>query len=161
MNTKVCKQCGIDKNLNDFYSLQSNSDGKCGKCKECIKSNVKANRIANHEHYLAFDRARQNRPDRVLARHLYSKTKQGINTSNKAKNKWSENNQIKRAASYIVNNAVRDNKIIKPDSCFSCSRKNVRLEGHHVDYAKPLEVMWMCSKCHREWHKHNKPINGD
>ena len=38
-----------------------------------------------------------------------------------------------------------------------CRWKN-RIQAHHCDYNKPLEVMWLCQKCHHEWHKNNKAV---
>ena len=36
---------------------------------------------------------------------------------------------------------------------YECSHNNLKKQHHHPDYNKPLEVMLLCYKCHREWHK--------
>ena len=36
-----------------------------------------------------------------------------------------------------------------------------KIHAHHCDYNKPLDVLWLCQKCHHEWHKNNKAIMED
>ncbi len=50
-------------------------------------------------------------------------------------------------ATTILNNAVRDGKIIRPNNCSKCN-KECKPEGHHEDYDKPLNVIWLCNSCH-------------
>jgi len=40
---------------------------------------------------------------------------------------------------------------IKKEPCNKCGSKN-NLQMHHEDYSKPLEIIWLCLKCHREKH---------
>jgi ribosomal protein S27AE len=56
----------------------------------------------------------------------------------------------RRAAYIIVGNAVRDKRLIK-GPCVHCG--SLKVQAHHEDYAKPLEVTWMCLSCHTEHHK--------
>lgn len=35
--------------------------------------------------------------------------------------------------------------------CVKCG--NLKVEAHHADYSKPLDVIWVCPKHHRELHK--------
>jgi hypothetical protein len=51
--------------------------------------------------------------------------------------------------------AVKTGKVKKPKSCQRCGKIPPRakdgrskLQGHHPDHSKPLEVVWLCSFCH-------------
>jgi hypothetical protein len=48
-----------------------------------------------------------------------------------------------------VTYAVKTGKMVKPLYCERCSSFG-RLDGHHKDYSKPLQVEWLCRSCHRE-----------
>jgi len=43
-----------------------------------------------------------------------------------------------------------ENGLITPLPCAECGEK--RTEAHHPDYAKALEVVWLCVSCHRRVH---------
>lgn len=47
----------------------------------------------------------------------------------------------------LLNNAVRDGRIERPDSCSVCGTKG-RIEAHHPDYEQSLRVLWLCPLCH-------------
>ncbi len=55
-------------------------------------------------------------------------------------------------AHQLLTYAVRVRKIIPAEYCSHCGIKS-QLEGHHPDYSKPLEVIWLCRKCHRKEHR--------
>ena len=57
----------------------------------------------------------------------------------------------------IFSNAITSGKIIKKP-CEVCGIE--KSEGHHKDYSKPFEVMWLCRRHHNEWHKNNPPVSG-
>lgn len=45
-------------------------------------------------------------------------------------------------------------RIIKSLTCEICGVKCIT-EGHHKDYSKPYDVIWLCTKCHRDNHLPN------
>lgn len=61
----------------------------------------------------------------------------------------------RKKAREIFNHYMRDKKIDRKP-CEECGSE--KAEAHHDDYSKPLEVRWLCFKCHRQWHKsHDNP----
>lgn len=143
-----CQKCGSDKEGDQFYRYDKT-------CKECRKRLVRENRDKNAEYYREYDKTRYRSDPRVKARLAkYAKTEKGKEAANKARLKWYSKNPVKRLAANIVNNAVRDGKIVKPTACSKCG-KSGRIHGHHDDYAFPLVVRWLCSMCHVDWHAQN------
>ncbi|WP_201595398.1 hypothetical protein [Psychrobacter vallis] len=155
-----CQYCKNSKPTDDFYQSSIRKDGKNGSCKECVRAKVRANRAKNIDHYLEFDRKRANNPDRVQARKDYQLTERGQQKASAAKRAYAERNPLIRQAHNAVNNALRDGKLARASCCETC-QSEAELHGHHCDYNKPLDVMWLCDPCHKAWHKDNTPIYCD
>lgn len=64
--------------------------------------------------------------------------------------KWAKDNREKRAAHQAIGYAIRSGKI-KRQPCEKCG--NGKSQAHHEDYGKPLEVKWLCAKCHKMEHR--------
>ena len=64
---------------------------------------------------------------------------------------WAENNPEKVVTQNTFKTQIRNGSIIRPESCSVCGNPCVA-EGHHKDYTKPLEVMWLCRSCHKRVH---------
>ena len=133
---KECKDCGESKPLSEFYKHKAMSDGHVNKCKECTKKAVIENRNSKIDYYREYDRSRPRRGSAEVTR------------------KYRSENPVKYYAHCLVNNLVRVGKMVKSSKC-ECCGDSTRVEGHHDDYAKPLEVRWLCAVCHKKWHKEN------
>lgn len=153
--TYTCKVCDVTSDAAEFYK------GVTSRCKECHKKKVRENRAEKSEYYREYDARRYQNDPRVRGRHKkYAKTEAGKKSFERARLKWQEANLDKRAAHVILGNAVRDGRVSKPDTCSKCGY-NGRIEGHHDDYALPLDVTWLCRKCHVAEHSKPKGRNGE
>ena len=54
--------------------------------------------------------------------------------------------------------AISDGRLVRPGACENCRREG-RIMAHHDDYQKPLDVRWLCTRCHSGWHRSNKATN--
>tara|TARA_R110000787_G_scaffold56390_2_gene129641 strand:- start:768 stop:1175 length:408 start_codon:yes stop_codon:yes gene_type:complete len=128
---KKCFKCGNTKSFSEFYKHKKMTDGRLGKCKECTKKDSTKNRGKNLERIREYDRKRGNRQTPEYQRECRKK------------------NPGKYKAQSAVNNAVRDKRLFKKP-CEVCGEEKVH--GHHEDYSKPLEVIWLCPIHHKEIH---------
>lgn len=146
---KICRHCKDLKPAAEFYVISQR--WLSAACRECTKAAVRSNRRERITYYREYDKARGMHPDRVATRERYRKTDAGKAAVKKAQAAYKARAPERRKAVDKLNNAVRDGTITKPSTCSSCD-KACRIHGHHDDYTKPLEVVWLCARCHRNVH---------
>lgn len=130
---KTCRVCGQRKPLADFYKHKRTRDGRGGTCKLC-KRRYQVDYRATHESTRDYDRQRS-RTDPQRWRRL----------------RVAYDPPLARAARYAVRQAIRHGHLTRPDRCASCGAQGVRIEGAHADYRRPLQVLWLCHRCHSRW----------
>ena len=135
---KTCFRCGLLKEVSEFYAHPGMKDGHLNKCKECAKADVKANHDTNPERQRSYDRIRNRTPER----------RQQIMLKNRRKRQTTPG--FDRAHN-MVRQALCTGLLVKPQTCSRCPATE-RIQAHHDDYAKPLEVMWLCPICHAARH---------
>lgn len=145
--THTCTVCGVTSDVSEFYK------GVNCRCKECHKIKVRENRAQKAEYYRTYDAFRYQNDPKVKNRHKrYAKTERGKASLEASRKRWVSGNKEKRAAHTLLGNAIRDGRVVKPENCSECGACG-RIEGHHDDYAKPLEVRWLCRSCHVAHHR--------
>ena len=134
---KKCFKCGMMLPLFDFYKHAKMGDGHLNKCKECTKFDATKHRANNLEKVQAYDRKRGSLPHRKAARLAYGRIYSIVKPGQKAANS-------------AVANALRVGRI-KREPCNKCG--DVKSEAHHTNYNRPLDVVWLCTKCHHAEHR--------
>ena len=126
----ICRSCKSEKMPGDFYA------GVKSRCKECHKAAMKIRRLTDPK-VQEYERQRSKTPERQ--KHIAKTSK-----------KWREKHPDAYRAHTALNNALRDGRIQK-QPCAICGTSN-RVHAHHSDYARPLDVKWLCAKCHHRIH---------
>jgi len=130
--TKWCFKCHETKPINDFYRHKAMADGRLGKCKACTKSDVRT-------HYR----------NTLPARKAYEQRRFQQRARKAAAIRYQKRHRIENPDKYVarnaVRNAVRDGRITKQP----CKCGETKVQAHHHDYSKPLDVEWLCFRCHR------------
>ncbi len=146
---KTCRACACLKPLGEFYRHPKMGDGRLNFCKDCVKARVRRHRAENLERVREYDRQRGQLPHRradVQARaHLYADARRARRLQNRVERPERDK------AHNAVNNALRDGKL-KAKPCERCSFA-LGVQAHHEDYSKPLDVVWLCTRCHGARHR--------
>jgi hypothetical protein len=134
---KECFKCNTVKPLTEFYKHSEMADGHLNKCKACTKNDVNKHRQDNLEKIRAYDRERGKRPERI---------KLGVEVTRA----WRAEDLRRQRAHGMVAKAIKKGELTRMP-CIRCSK--TKTEAHHDDYDKPLDVMWLCTPCHKQRHK--------
>ena len=114
-----CSTCGEEKDESCFYKDNSFKRGYSYRCKDCV---------------------RLSRQTPEMRAHLAAKQRARYHADPMA--------DYKRECSSLVSKAVKAGVIDKLDACEHCGSEE-KLYGHHDDYLKPLDVVWLCGPCHK------------
>lgn len=142
-----CKRCERLRPSDKFYDEPLKVSGKKGTCKDCFNAQGKTFRQAHKVQKRGRDWLwRRLHPDRVAAKDArYHQRYPGLRGART--DAWQAKYPERRRAHIIVQGAIRTGRLIRPSQCVDCGHSG-RIEGHHPDYSKPLEVQWLCKPCH-------------
>ena len=136
MKYKKCSQCG-KKRLALIESFNSNKKSKDGLSSWCRKCKREKDKIYSREY-------RQKNPEWKK-----EDNKRNKNLIKKLVEEYREKYPEREIAKYKLRQAIKKGKV-KKKLCEICGERNVH--GHHQDYLKPLEVIWLCAKHHKYLH---------
>lgn len=153
---KTCAKCHLPFPSAAYSKDASKADGLQCWCKACRRNRYAENRSSEIKYasdYVAAN-AETAYPKKRLYNKLYRKkpTPEARRMSRMAAIR---RNPEKHAARRALRRAVRLGRIIKPELCSVCftSLPSAKIHGHHEDYGKPLEVVWLCAACHGKQHR--------
>jgi hypothetical protein len=126
---------------------RKNRDSVLSKMAKQYRENVEAFRLLAHQRYISDKEARikevikwrKANPDKVKRYAIKSNKKHRLLYRKKV------------TAVDILHGLTRTGKIIRPTLCSRCG-KTGKIEGHHFDYDRPKEVIWLCHSCHTKIH---------
>jgi ribosomal protein S27AE len=121
---------------------------------EAVLARAAARRRANPE-YMA--RYREANAERLTAqsadwrrRHPEEVRQANAATNARLRREHPEEVRVLGRARQAVYVAVKKGTLIRPDTCEQCGQVRKITAAHH-DYARPLDVRWLCSPCHVRW----------
>jgi len=157
-----CNRCGELKSLSEFAKKKDATLGRNYTCKTCDAKRARE--------YRKTDEAKEVRKRYMKSNGAKSKYKVYRARSKKYREEWAKSeNGKKKIRSYIkhyasknpekvrahwaIGTAVKRGHLSKPERC-SIDDENCkgRIEAHHPDYLKRMEVVWLCRRHHRILH---------
>jgi hypothetical protein len=133
---KTCTKCRISQDITCFSKHRISKDGIHTWCKKCMNKSKKEYYQANRKRMKEYERA-------------VAKTERGKKLKADKRKRMKKKHPQKHMARKIVYNAIKSGKLTR-QPCEVCG--NPKVEAHHDDYSKPLDVRWLCHKHHREVH---------
>lgn len=162
---KKCTKCAETKSIALFYKQKKGLLGRTAECKDCRKKRTQKWTDENREkknftarkNYIPGKRAKYNeiwrKENPEYFKQYYKQNKKIRLECNK---RFWKNHPERYKQFCIYQNARNKGILINPNQCQLCGTKEMKIQAHHFDYSKPLQVTWICLECHKEIHKRKK-----
>ncbi len=166
---KRCSKCQQYKEVAEFHKNCAKKDGYATECKLCKGKNDQASHLRNRDKRLKM-------MNEYRKKHLgylnmkakkYARCAKGREVNLKATKKYYSGHRDiiaqrikdrnfrspeKYKARYQFSNAIKLGHITRPAHCQMCYEEGP-VQGHHEDYDKPFDVIWVCIGCHGKVHR--------
>lgn len=137
IDVRVCRRCGLTLPL-DAFPLYGYGAWRRKDCKAC---------------WAERERRRHRDLSELRRGWRWQAEERRIRRLPPAQQAWALHLRAQDAARAEVARAVRSGRLVRPKACQDCGREGTPIEGHHLDYARPLEVIFLCRPCHRACHR--------
>lgn len=136
---KICRDCSLVKLIGEFTKWTHKNGHSYIKsyCKSC-----ESNRTSKYQ-------KKRGSEWRLEHTRKYRKTDLGKLAIKRKTVKFRESYPEKYKAYNKVQTAIRNGSLIKKP-CERCG--NEKVHAHHEDYSKPIDILWLCAKCHVKHH---------
>ena len=122
MKMRRCSRCKRLRSLDAYHRDRSGPDGRARRCKACVSEQTAA--------WARRNRAQKNATDAAFKRRRRDRDR----------------------AHGAVKRAISRGQLERPDACervgFNGHACEGPIEAHHDDYARPLDVAWLCKLHH-------------
>lgn len=167
--SKACKRCHEVKPLSEFSAERLSPDGKRYECRPCRAILYREYKAKNPDVVRATQRASYAKNKaKIRVKNVNNSVNNRVrNRDNQRRRraaglvpKRSQADRLRQNARYYakypekfvahraVAVAVRTGRLIKPKTCSKCGAGGW-IQASHDDYTKPLQIEWLCVKCHR------------
>lgn len=134
----ICSRCKQAKDSKEFYKDKRRKTGLYSSCKRCHQDHwASPNKLSFQTRASCMKEWKRKNRDKyreIMAR-------------------WKEKSKEKISAHQKIYRELRMGRISK-EPCVDCGSMNVH--AHHEDYSKPMSVIWLCAKHHKQRHLINK-----
>uniref|UniRef100_A0A6M3KJ20 Uncharacterized protein n=1 Tax=viral metagenome TaxID=1070528 RepID=A0A6M3KJ20_9ZZZZ len=155
---KTCTRCGEVKPFEQFHRNKGAKDGRCSRCALCDKE---YSRQWNVDHWKERKAYRdQYHKDHREEKAAYSAKK--CEDSDFRAARWRRTKAYylrypdRPKARRRAQRAAWSGRLVRPAACSSCGA-HCKPQGHHDDYNKPLDVVWLCARCHSAISRQESP----
>jgi len=149
---KTCTSCQKEKAVSQFNKDWRGKFGVVSKCKSCQLEYLRQYRKTPKGREV--DAAWNASPAAKELKRAYRESEHGKATNAALKRQHrKEGRYVEEKRAYdAVYYAVKTGVLVRPDVCSRCGASGKKIQAHHADYAKPLEVEWLCRVCHVQIH---------
>jgi hypothetical protein len=168
---KICNNCKQQKEETEYYEHPGGKGGREATCKECVRAkkrkhyqeNKKRIRAEKRKFYyenqekeikrsIKWNKANRKKT-RIINRRWWENHKEEYRERRNelSRKHYKEAKLYKKHRVYnAVKQALKKGELIKKECQYpNCKYKNMyKVAGHHPDYNKPLEVVWLCDIHH-------------